>query len=227
MISGDDQAVKETSGGSLKERAYKIIRENIISCRLAPGSVLNEKELVRAIGASRTPIREALSRLEQEKLVIIVPQRGTFVSEITAKTINDVYQVREILEPCLVRLATPLIATAELEAMRDEFLRLTPDDYDTAIAADDAFHSRIVSLSNNTYLIQLMENMYAQNERIRSLMIRFVPQRLKETCDEHLAVVEAMLRRDAEQAAEAMRQHMISARRAAFMYGAGTGAARQ
>lgn len=220
MMNINTLVLHDSTNISLKERAYKCIKENIISCVFPPGSLLNEKDLVEQIGASRTPIREALSRLEQEQLVMILPQRGSFVTDITPKTINDVYQAREMLEPGLVRLVTPVIAEASLLEFQHRFEQLAQDDYEAAIVADSDFHNFVLKSCNNDYLIQLMENMYAQNERIRILMVR-KPQRLRETTEEHLAIISAMLRRDEAGAAEAMRSHMRNARQSAikFQYG--------
>lgn len=208
---------QEAAPVSLKERAYRIIRENIINLRFLPGSMLNEKDLVAQVGASRTPIREALSRLEQEQLVVILPQRGSFVAEITAKTINDVYQVREMLEPELVRLVMPVIVEESLLAFRKRFVTSADDDYDAATTADNDFHNFVLRSCNNDYLLQMMGTLYAQNERIRILMIR-APLRLQASAYEHLAIIDAMLDRDAGRAVEAMRVHMANARRSAINF---------
>lgn len=211
---------EESSVLSLKDRAYRTIRQNIISCAFPPGCLLNEKDLVEKIGVSRTPIREALSLLAQEQMVTIVPQRGSFVSEITPKTINDVFQVREMLEPLLVRMVTPLVEERELVEFCKRFTTTAPDDYEAAMAADKEFHYFIVKASNNLYLINLMDNLYAQNERIRWVTMR-LPQRMGQTTGEHLAIIDAMLLRSETKAAEAMRRHMMRARRSAFEFSAG------
>lgn len=215
---GVEAAVAQDSATiSLKERAYRIIKENIINCRFPPGSILSEKDLVAMIGASRTPIREALSRLEQEQLVVILPQRGSFVSAITAKMINDIYQVREYLEPMLVRQVLSAADPELLAAFRDRIAGLSGDDFSAATAVDSDFHNFLLRASNNDCLIKMMETMYVHNERIRSLMAQ-APRRLRQSNDEHLAIVTAMLAGDGEAAAEAMRRHMVNARRAALRF---------
>ncbi|HWR29273.1 MAG TPA: GntR family transcriptional regulator [Negativicutes bacterium] len=210
---------EESSTLSLKERAYKIIRQNIISCAFPPGFLLNEKDLVEKIGVSRTPIREALNLLAQEQMVTIVPQRGSFVTEITPKTINDVFQVREMLEPLLARLVTPIVEERDLIEFRDRFMTMTSDDYEAAMVADKEFHNYIVKASNNIYLINLIDNLYAQNARIRAVSLR-MPQRMAQTQGEHLAIIDAMLLRNEAKAAEAMRRHMVKARLSAFDFSA-------
>lgn len=207
----------ETKGikTNLKEKAYQIIRENIMNCTWLPGSLLNEKDLTEFIAVSRTPIREALNRLEQENLVKIVPQRGVFVSEITIKTISDVYQVREIIEPFVVKLATPKADPAVLKRFYQEFESCSTSDDDVFPRLDYEFHYFLVAASDNAYLVQMMHNIYAQNERIRVLSTR-LPHRLEETLSEHRAIIAAMLAQDADKAAQAMQIHIANSRNAAF-----------
>jgi DNA-binding GntR family transcriptional regulator len=200
---------------SLREKAYRIIKQRIINCQIAPGSALNERELVAEIGVSRTPIREALNRLEKENLVTIIPGRGSFVSSITVKEINDIYQLREIIEPHVTALVTPSFPEERLAAYRDAFLALDQDDYDGLARLDSEFHIILMDAAANDLINQVMANMYAQNQRIRFRLTR-QPARLQATVDEHLAVIEAMLARDPQTAQEAMREHLIRSRQAAF-----------
>lgn len=200
---------------TLKEKAYKALRQMIVSCALPPGKMLNERELVEQIGVSRTPIREALHRLEMENLVTIVPQRGAFVCEITAQVIQDIYQLREMLEPQLIRMATEDMSEPVLRDFRTAFLALQPDDFDELARIDNVFHLAVVDRSGNAYLRQLMDNMYAQNERIRYHLTR-LPRRLQETVAEHVGIIDAMLARKPEEAADQMREHLVKSRRAAF-----------
>ena len=87
------------AGKYLKDKAYEMIREKIVNCELAPGSVLNESELIEEIGASRTPIREALNKLEQENLVTIIPKKCIIVRGITIDDIAEVFDARAVIEP--------------------------------------------------------------------------------------------------------------------------------
>lgn len=200
---------------NLREKAYRIIKQLIINCDIPPGSALNERELVEQIGVSRTPIREALNRLEKENLVTIIPGRGSFVSSITVKEINDIYQLREIIEPYVTGMVTPSFPEERLVAYRDAFLALDQDDYDGLARLDSEFHILIIDAAENDRINQVMSNMYAQNQRLRFILTR-QPARLQETVDEHMAVIEAMLARDPQQAQEAMREHLIRSRQAAF-----------
>ncbi len=209
----NDALARQTE--NLRERAYRIIKQRIISCQIVPGSALNERELVAVIGVSRTPIREALNRLEKENLVTIIPGRGAFVSSITVKEINDIYQLREIIEPHIIVLVTPVFPEECLLAYKRAFQALDQDDYDGLVRLDSEFHSLLMDSAENDLINQVMANMFAQNQRIRFRLTR-QPARLQETVAEHLAVIEAMLARDSLRAQEAMREHLAQSRQAAF-----------
>ena len=200
---------------SLKERAYRMIRERIIDCTLPPGTLINEKDLIAEIGVSRTPIREALNRLEHENLVRIVLQRGVFVTELTLKNIEDLCEIRELVEPYFARTASINADEAALKEYEGFFSHALDYDYEKVIQTDRAFHRYVASFSDNDYLIQMMKNVYAQNERLRMLSCR-LPSRVTAAAEEHLAIIRAMLKRDADAASEAMKLHMVNSRTTAF-----------
>jgi len=201
---------------SLKEKAYGCIKEDIICCKFPPGSVLSEKELVVRLGISRTPIREALNRLEQEGLVKIVPQRGVFVADITLKMTLELYQVREVLEPFIVRLATPLASEERLAEFRSEFGKMTEGaGKEAIISLDHQFHFFLAESCGNSFLAQLMANIRTHIDRTRVASSRDA-ESVRLGVEEHLAIIEAILERDAEQASRAMYGHVCRSRQAAF-----------
>ncbi len=200
---------------SLRDRAYRIIRNKIITCEFPPGSPLNERELSSLIGVSRTPIREALNRLENDQLVTLTSQKGAAVTPITPKIINDIFQLRYVLEPYVVSMVTPDFPEATLLKFQKGLSDRSLDKYEELVTLDGELHFAIIHAFGNSYVNNLMENMYTQNERIRRLAT-MMPQRLADSAVEHLAIVEAMLAREPEKAAEALRYHLQSARYAAF-----------
>src|SRR5690606_24026674 len=116
--------------------------EMIINCQLTPGEPISETELMKTVGASRTPIREALNKLEHENLVIIYPKRGVFVTGISIKDIIDIYTIREVVEPLAAKLATPIIDLKEL----DKYYKIYADPkrqhtLEEHIKVDRDFHS--------------------------------------------------------------------------------------
>lgn len=214
-VGESSAAAMETKELSLKEKAYRMIREQIVNCTLPPGSLINGKELTVQIGVSGTPIREALNQLEQENLVRIVPQRGVFVSELTVKIVGDLCEAREIIEPHFARLAA---ASADQEVLREyeEFLAdVLSYDSDTVIQKDLQFHRFVASYCSNEYLVQMMNNVFAQYERLSILSCR-QPDRMLAAAEEHLAIIRALKERDGDGAAEAMRAHLAGSRSAAF-----------
>ncbi|MDR3593159.1 MAG: GntR family transcriptional regulator [Negativicutes bacterium] len=205
----------ESKDSSLKEKAYRIIREQIINCNLAPGSLINEKELITRLGVSRTPIREAVSRLEQENLVRVVPQRGVFVAELTAKVVGDLCEARELFEPHFARLAAATADAAELSGHEQFLAQVLSFDSDTVLQKDLQFHRFVASHCSNEYFVQLMNNVFAQYERLQILSCR-MPDRMLAAAEEHLAIIRALQARDGDKAAEAMSFHLANSRRAAF-----------
>ncbi|MDR3563064.1 MAG: GntR family transcriptional regulator [Negativicutes bacterium] len=207
---------KNPQATSLKEKAYSVIKEDIICCKYPPGSVLSEKELVERLGISRTPIREALNRMEQEGLVKIVPQRGVFVADVTLKTTLELYQVRELLEPFIVRLATPLAAAERLGEFQTAFAaQVESTAKEEIIALDHRFHFYLAESCGNAFLAQLMANIRTQIDRTRVTSSRDW-QSVKLGVAEHLDIIAALLARDEEKASQAMYSHIVRSRQAAF-----------
>ena len=89
-----------------KQKAYEYIKKQIVNGSLLPGAIINEKELIQELAISRTPIREAIQRLAEEGLVVVMPSRGTIVSHISVNDIRQIYEARKLIEPYVVELAT-------------------------------------------------------------------------------------------------------------------------
>lgn len=215
MAMEGGMCLEKVKNASLKEKAYRMIRESISNCTLIPGTLINEKELIELIGVSRTPIREALSRLDQENLVRIVPQRGVFVTDLTLKNIENICDTRELVEPYFARIAALKADERDLKRYEDFFIHTQEFDFETEIRTDSDFHVYVASFSDNDYLLQMMNNIYTHNNRLRRLLCR-IPSRLSAAPREHLDIIRAMLQRDAEGAAEAMKDHIINSRKTAF-----------
>jgi len=137
------------------------------------------------------------------------------VTPITPRVINEIFQLREVLEPYVVSVVTPDFPETDLLEFREGFRQKAPERYDELMELDDRLHNAIIYAFGNSYLGNLMENMYTQNVRIRVLST-MLPQRLSESYDEHLVIVEAMLAREPQKAAEAMRYHLRRARHVAL-----------
>ena len=210
---------KEAVSLSLKDKAYGIIKDKIIRCEYLPGQILVEAEIIAAVGASRTPIREALNKLEQERLVRIMPKRGVFVSEITVSTVYDVYDVRELVEPYFIEEYGHLVPRKQIDLLYADLHALEGEEsgpIEQIYSFDNNLHQILASYCSNTYLQVMMEQIYGQNDRMRILSGRDSGKRVRESQEEHSRILEALLRQDYPAAALAMKEHLRIARDAAL-----------
>jgi DNA-binding GntR family transcriptional regulator len=201
---------------SLRDQIYEIIREMILRREIEPGQKIVEEELAGKIGVSRTPLREALCRLENEGIINFIPRRGAFVRELTRETLIEVLELREVLEGLVTRLAVEYMdgdTLAELQKCLDD-IHNTPDHGAHLIKythADETFHKLLLSVCPNRMLKSSMStiNMHLQFIRIRTVVI---PDRAKKTVEEHYQILAAIQQKDADLAETLMRKHIASVR---------------
>lgn len=200
---------------SLKQVAYDKIKSKIINCELEPGSFLNEETLCQELEMSRTPVRDALGRLEQEHLITIYPKKGFCVMPFTANEILNVYEGRILLEPYIIRTYCQHLDRSILEEMRvllKEEMKSSNAPDNNIYELDYRFHSLIVHQCKNDYLLQLYNDLNVQNDRIRVLAGRASDERLQITFDEHAKVFYELSINHVEEAAKAMEEHLIAAK---------------
>lgn len=204
-----------------KQVAYEYIKEKILSCVYEPGVVMSEQTLCNELNLSRTPVRDALGRLEQEGLISIMPQKGFVVTALKLGDINRSYEVRLLLEPYALRRYGNRLDRKELEHLRglmEEQAAIGGPSNSRSYDLDDTFHDMIMMATENRYLIDAYENIKNLNLRIRVLSGRQVENRLTDTCQEHIDIIDACIREDWEGAAQAMTRHLEKARVAAFPF---------
>ena len=202
--------------GNLKNKAYDMIKENIIACRYAPGDFLNEAQLMEEVGASRTPIREALNKLEQERLVRIVPKKGVMVSELTLREINEIYQVRLMMEPQVVRQWGDRIPVEALERCRMRIMNYSPEmNMMERNDLDDSLHRLIIDYCTNSYIHDWADHLYSQNQRVR-IFTGQIGQRMELNNAGHLQILELLLRTDYRAAADMLTEHLEESKRDTF-----------
>ncbi len=200
---------------SLKLQAYHEIKRKIINCEYAPGSTLNEELLREDLHVSRTPIRDALSRLEQEGMITILPKKGIVVSGLTINDVNMVFEVRMLYEPyALLNYG----AQIPYEALTGFYRRFSdpgalsqPSEF---YQLDDGFHAAILHATGNRYLLQSYEWIHDQNLRFR--VLTGDDPRLEETNREHLSILTACLKQDWRGAARAMEEHLAASKNVTF-----------
>jgi DNA-binding GntR family transcriptional regulator len=195
----------------LRENAYRSIRDAIVDGTLAPGERLNDAELAQWLGVSRTPVREALTRLEEASLVLTKPGRYTMVSPLDVQAARSAQTVTAAMHELAVREAGPHLSGAEIEAMRAANTRfaaaLEAADVDEAIAADDAFHGVAVIASANPAVRSVLEQFTPVLRRIQRLRFSSVDGR--ESVTLHERIIDLCEAGDVEGAAAAARDNWL------------------
>ena len=191
---------------SLADKAYTQIRELIVSLELAPGAVIDERDLMERLGIGRTPIREALRRLALERLVEVYPRRGMFVTNVDVRQLARLSEVRAVLEPEAARLAAER-ATAADRAGLDELLAELDAGESELMALDERIHRAVYRAAHNDLLEATLEQYYALAHRIWMLALER-RQDLEEAVEAHRDLVEAIRDGDGERAALVMRDHV-------------------
>lgn len=203
----------------LQQKAYELIKDRIINFEYQPGAFLNTVDLQDQMGISRTPIREALGRLEVENLVKFFPNKGFTVSDVSLSTISTIYETRILIEPHIVINYGGLVDVKELERLREIFRQgmakadEAPNDY---MAYDDELHALLRSPCPNIYIVQVLDQIAAQAQRVR-IMSGYVGLKLKHLCKEHMEIVDAILEKNYPFAGKLMTSHLIRARKNAFL----------
>lgn len=211
---------------SLKQQAYQTIRTKILNCEYAPNSYLNEEQLCKEINVSRTPIRDALSRLEQENLIKILPKKGVVVAPLNINEINMIYETRILLEPYILSTYGNRIDDNHFNELKniisesDSLIKLitnsNSNDLSKIHELDDDFHNLIVQSSHNRYFIQCYKNMGAQNSRLRILSGNLNKDRLEKTQEEHIQITNEIIKRNYKKAADTLEAHLMASKEAAF-----------
>ena len=200
---------------SLKDEAYQRIKALILTDTLSGGDMLDIERLTSELGISRTPLREALLMLEQEGLVETIPYKGTFVVDVSKKDVEEIYQVREVLEPLAVRLATPVIPSEELEEM-GAFLASVGDeiereDFEHHFESDTQFHELIVRHCGNEVLQQVLGTLTDRIYRVRVFSRNQSGYHMKQSFREHCLILDVIMERDAAKAESLMGEHIRNA----------------
>ena len=209
---------KKTPGvrDTLSVKVYNAMKRDIIRGVHPPGEPLNEKDLAKQYKASRTPVREAALRLQEERLLRIVPNRGYFVSPITLQELTDIYEYRAAVECAAAELAARKATDSELlqhlvELAETSYQTDSIESYMRFIEADTVFHVGIARLSRNQMLIRAVNEARCQMERIMYAAIDIhyfgeVPTR------EHRAIMKAIVEHDPDAARRHMHDHIIQSK---------------
>lgn len=201
----------------LRDVVFNTLRQAILKGELKPGERLMEIQLANKLGVSRTPVREAIRKLELEGLVLMIPRKGAEVAEITQSGYGGVLEVRTALEELAVKDACDHITDAQLSELKkasNEFKKalLEGKDLVTCADADMHFHDVILSATNNRRLIQMLNNLSEQMYRYRMEYLK--DERTHKTLiEEHDAIRRALKKHDKVKAGAAIRVHIDNQKR--------------
>jgi DNA-binding GntR family transcriptional regulator len=204
-----------SASASLRDRAYAALKQMITEADIYahPEEIrLDERQLTQALGVSRTPIREAMTLLEQEGFLRTVPRRGIFIVRKTKRQIIEMIEMWAALESMAARLATVNASDADIARLRrmfDEFNNSTPAEHiDEYSDANIAFHQAIIRLSGSHLMGQTIENLFIHVRAIRRMTISQNDRAARSIVD-HMRIIEALERRDTELAERLVRQHSL------------------
>ncbi|MEH6782039.1 MAG: GntR family transcriptional regulator [Rhodoglobus sp.] len=196
----------------LRDDVYASIRDAIVDGSFAPGERLRDTELEKWLGVSRTPIREALLRLERGGLVVSQPGKATLVAPYDPASTHGVQQVTAALHELAARLALPSITDAELSTMEEANARfetaLDAEDVDAALDADDDFHEVFIAASGNDTIAQVLSQLTPILRRVERM--RFSSHSGRESVAQHALIVAHARSNDIDEALVAVRENWLS-----------------
>jgi DNA-binding GntR family transcriptional regulator len=198
---------------NIRDVAYQALHDAILSAQLRPGERLIEERLAQQLGASRTPLREAIQKLEQEGLVVRLPSGGVMVSRLDPEELVNLYTIRIALEALAAGLAAQQITPQELNAMRllnDQFqFKREQTDLVSVLVAGREFHRLIWVASRNLKLVEILDGVTSQINRYRMISVVWRP---KEALEEHHSIIEALAAGEPDLAELLIRTHVQTER---------------
>lgn len=219
LDSAESAAPVADDSETLSENVFRRIQSAIIKGEIAPGSKISEPELARTYGISRGPLREAIHRLEGQRLLVRVPHVGARVVSLSHAELIELYEIRESLEGMACRLAAERMTTEEIEELRRV---LETHERDAAFQAgvgyyqqeeDFDFHYRIIQGSGNKTLTQMLCGDLYQLVRMYRIQFSATPNRPRQAFAEHHRILDAIADRDGELAELLMRRHIGASKR--------------
>jgi len=191
------------------EKVYRRVKEMAVAYRFRPGARVNEVELAQRFDVSRTPVRQALSRLAHEQFVTFVPNRGFFAREIAPDDVRQIYEYRALIEAGAFRLACELATAADIDAAARNWAASTDGigDWRALAQADEAFHVGIAAMAGNPYIVKALEEVNAKLRFFRQIDLEDKSRR-DNTYKEHDAILHCLRRGDSS-GAEILRDHIV------------------
>ncbi|MYT70111.1 GntR family transcriptional regulator [Streptomyces sp. cg28] len=197
------------------ERVYDHVKRAVLERRYEGGTLLTEGELAEAVGVSRTPVREALLKLEVEGLLRLYPKKGALVLPVSAQEIADVVETRLLVEEHAVRKAvpaSPYLIERLTELLEQQRAQVAAGELAEAAATDRCFHAEIVRSGNNAILSRVYDQMRDRQLRMGVVVMQAHPDRTAKTLAEHEEILDALRAGDMEAAVTVVRRHVSRVR---------------
>ena len=195
----------------LSEKAYRLIKEKVVTLELPPSAVIDEHVMMQQLGLGRTPIREALQRLDSEGLVNIVPRRGTFVNDISVTDLQKIFELRIVLEGFCARLAAERISTeqiARMEEVLQELDNLEDGDHQTLMSIDRRFHRLLYTAADNEFMTDILDRLYDLSLRLWYLVLARLRE-VRHSIEQHGDVLSALEQGDPDKAEAVIQKHIV------------------
>ncbi len=195
---------------NLKQQAYEMIKGKILNCEFAPKSYLSENMLIESTGFGRTPIRDALGRLEQEGLINIQAKRGIWVADLTLRDVYMIFEYRKLVEAYAIREHGNKINKTRLSDIVHEMKKCDVTETIDRYTLDDQFHQELVVVTKNTYILMAHRALGNQMHRARVISLKEAGQlkRVEESIREHETITEALFQEDYSRAEKELLIHL-------------------
>ena len=197
---------------ALKDQVYITLKKKIINNEYPSNSYIEEKDVCQEFNVSRTPVREAMARLERENFVILVPQKGARVREMTLQATVDIFKIRKTIEPLLVTMACKEsnFDSVYLLGLKEQFREnVKLKDFDKLHQLDHEFHQYLFQQSRNPHLVTIMSYISDQFQRVRTQSFN-AEQRTLEGAMQHLAIIDAILTQEYDTLQKLLLQHIMT-----------------
>lgn len=208
--------MKEPKVKTIRGQVYQILRNDICGGKYGPGFWLQEKELAETLGVSRSPVREALRQLVADGLVIEVPNKGVFVKEFTIRDIDEIFDMRIMLESYGIQKSRKNLTNVRRQKLFELLDILEKScargDMEKYVQADEELHIRIVELGGNSLVESTYDRVRSMNQQFRVLSLTS-HQRFEESMEEHRRLIHTLAVGDVMAAEEVLRVHLELARR--------------
>lgn len=200
----------------LKNHAYQQLKDKLVDCVYPPGCILNEAQLANELQFSRTPIREAISKLEMEGFIKVLPKKGIYVTDISLNDVVQVFQTRVEIEPIALRLAASHLPLEELINFCKKF-NDPITDIQNSFRLDTAMHLFIIEHCGNHFIIDMMRRVFEENTRI-IISSKQNQSQVHDAKEEHLEILNKLIDGKYADAEQCMINHIKSCRTSAFDY---------